>query len=81
MLEQYSHRTTGRPVDMGTGFDCFSPLSHTLNPSITGEAVANRLLPKSSMSEQGFRKLSEEWWHCTLVDEPYPDTSFDVPLR
>jgi D-alanyl-D-alanine dipeptidase len=52
-----------------------------LNPSITGEAVANRLLPKSSMSEQGFRKLSEEWWHCTLVDEPYPDTSFDVPLR
>jgi D-alanyl-D-alanine dipeptidase len=52
-----------------------------LNPSITGEAMANRLLLKSSMSEQGFRNLSEEWWHDTPVDEPYPDTSFDVPVR
>lgn len=38
-------------------------------------------LLKSSMSEQGFRDLSEEWWHYTLVDEPYPDTDFDVPVR
>jgi D-alanyl-D-alanine dipeptidase len=36
---------------------------------------------KSSMSEQGFRNLSEEWWHDTLIDEPYPDTYFDVPVR
>ncbi len=66
---------------MGTGFDCFSPLSHTLNPAITGEAMASRLLPKSSMSEQGFCNLSEEWRHDTVLDEPYPDTDFDVPVR
>ena len=76
-----SERFADNSVDMGTGFDCFSPLSYTLNPNITGEAMANRLLLKSSMSEQGFRNLSEEWWHYTLVDEPYPDTYFDVPVR
>ncbi|MBR6570389.1 MAG: peptidase M15, partial [Clostridia bacterium] len=29
----------------------------------------------------GFRPLDSEWWHFTLVDEPYPDTYFDFPLR
>ncbi|UHD17776.1 M15 family metallopeptidase [Thiocapsa bogorovii] len=76
-----SERFADNSVDMGTGFDCFSPLSHTLNPSITGEAMANRLLLKSSMSEEGFRNLAEEWWHYTLVDEPYPETYFDIPVR
>ncbi|WP_300970805.1 M15 family metallopeptidase [Thiocapsa sp.] len=76
-----SERFADNSVDMGTGFDCFSPLSHTLNQNIRGEAMANRLLLKSSMKEQGFRNLSEEWWHYTLVDEPYPDTYFDVPVR
>ena len=27
-----------------------------------------------------FVSLSEEWWHFTLVNEPYPDTYFDFPV-
>jgi D-alanyl-D-alanine dipeptidase len=68
-------------LDMGTGFDCFSPLSHTDNPVIADEAMAHRQLLKSLMAKHGFRNLAEEWWHYTLVDEPFPDTYFDSPIR
>ena len=68
-------------VEMGTGFDCFSPLSHTLNPAIPEPAHGYRLLLKGTMERHGFRNLAEEWWHFTLIDEPYPDTWFDFPVR
>ena len=32
------------------------------------------------MMQHGFRPLKEEWWHFTLVAEPYPDSYFDLPL-
>jgi D-alanyl-D-alanine dipeptidase len=67
-------------VDMGTGFDCFSPLSHTLNPAIGGAARPYRLLLKTLMDHHGFENLAEEWWHFTLRDEPYPDRYFDFPV-
>jgi D-alanyl-D-alanine dipeptidase len=74
-------RFADNSVDMGTGFDCFSLLSHTLNPEITGQARDYRLLLKGLMEAAGFKNLSEEWWHFTLRDEPYPETYFDFPVR
>jgi D-alanyl-D-alanine dipeptidase len=74
-------RFADNSVDMGTGFDCFSPLSHTLSPAITGEARDYRLLLKGLMEEAGFKNLDEEWWHFTLRDEPYPNTYFDFPVK
>lgn len=67
-------------VDMGTGFDCFDTLSHTLDPRIQGEQRANRLLLKGTLEELGFANLAEEWWHYTFKPEPYPDTYFDFPV-
>ncbi|MBH5333767.1 M15 family metallopeptidase [Streptomyces pactum] len=67
-------------VDMGTGFDCFDPLSHTLDPRITGEQRANRLLLKRTLEAVGFVNLPEEWWHYTYRPEPFPDTYFDFPV-
>lgn len=29
-------------IDMGTGYDCFSVLSHTMNPSVRVQQRANR---------------------------------------
>ena len=63
----YGERFADSSVDMGTGFDCFSLLSHTLNPEITGEARDHRLLLKGLMEEAGFKNLDEEWWHFTLA--------------
>ncbi|MER6030291.1 M15 family metallopeptidase [Streptomyces sp. NPDC001851] len=67
-------------VDMGTGFDCFDTLAHTLDPRIQGEQRANRLLLKSTLEDLGFVNLAEEWWHFTYQPEPYPDTYFDFPV-
>ncbi|MGX4693417.1 M15 family metallopeptidase [Streptomyces sp. JNUCC 63] len=67
-------------VDMGTGFDCFDTLAHTLDPRIQGQQQANRLLLKSTLENLGFVNLAEEWWHYTYKPEPYPDTYFDFPV-
>jgi D-alanyl-D-alanine dipeptidase len=67
-------------VDMGTGYDCFDPLSHTDNPAITGSARVHRDLLRSTLADVGFRNLPEEWWHFTLNNEPFPDTYFDFPV-
>ncbi|MDG9720875.1 M15 family metallopeptidase [Streptomyces sp. DH24] len=67
-------------VDMGTGYDCFDTLSHTLDPRVQGEQRANRLLLKGTLENLGFVNLTEEWWHFTFKPEPYPDTFFDFPV-
>jgi D-alanyl-D-alanine dipeptidase len=67
-------------LDMGTGFDHFGTLSHTLNPHIGGQQRSNRLLLKHAMEGAGFFNLPEEWWHYTLRSEPFPDTYFDFPV-
>ncbi|KOX05108.1 D-alanyl-D-alanine dipeptidase [Streptomyces sp. NRRL B-1140] len=67
-------------IDMGTGFDCFDTLSHTLDPRIQGRQRANRLLLKDTLEGLGFVNLSEEWWHYTFKPEAYPDTYFDFPV-
>ncbi len=76
----YGERFPDNTVDMGTGFDCFDPLSTTLDPRITGEAKANRLLLKDILEEAGFSNYPAEWWHYTLDPEPFPDTYFDFPV-
>jgi D-alanyl-D-alanine dipeptidase len=73
-------RFADNTVDMGTGFDCFDSLAHTLDPRITGQAMDNRLLLKQLMSAEGFENYVNEWWHYRLASEPYPDTYFDFPV-
>lgn len=67
-------------IDMGTGFDCFDPRAHTLDPRVRGTAHADRLWLERAMDDGGFTGIPEEWWHFTYRDEPYPDTYFDVPV-
>ena len=68
-------------LDMGTGYDCFSELSHTANPAVGPVAARNRLLLKAVMEKHGFVNYAQEWWHFTFRPEPYPQTYFDVPVR
>ncbi|WP_328356403.1 M15 family metallopeptidase [Mycobacterium sp. NBC_00419] len=67
-------------VDMGTGFDCFDTLAHTLDPRVGGDELKNRLLLKEGLEHQGFVNYDQEWWHFTFQPEPYPDTYFDFPV-
>jgi D-alanyl-D-alanine dipeptidase len=80
-LAAVSEDGTATPLDMGTPFDFFDPLSHTESPDITPDQLANRLLLRDAMEAGGFRNYASEWWHYTLRDEPYPDTYFDREIR
>ena len=68
-------------IDMGTGYDCFDPLSHTYNGRVKGAQRANRLRLRTPMVAAGFTGLKEEWWHFTLREEPFPKTFFDFPVE
>lgn len=72
---------SGTLLDMGGPFDFFGPLSHPDSPAVTPQQHENRNLLREAMMARGFKPLSTEWWHFTLVDEPYPDTYFNFPVR
>lgn len=67
-------------LDMGAPWDFFDEVSHTAYPEIAAQARANRLFLKTLMERHGFSNYAKEWWHFTLVDEPYADTWFDFPV-
>lgn len=68
-------------IDMGTGYDCFDTLAHTLDPRVQGEQLQNRLLLKEGLEKQGLQNYEKEWWHYTFKPELYPDTYFDFPVE
>jgi len=55
--------TPGEVLDFGGHFDFFDPLSHTLSPDISNQALANRLYLRELMSDAGLTGISTEWWH------------------
>ena len=76
-----SDKKTGKDLDMGTRFDYFDDLSHTENGNITPLQAKNRQLLKSLMEKHGFKNFSKEWWHYSLVKEPYPHQYFDFDVE
>ncbi|WP_316975909.1 D-alanyl-D-alanine dipeptidase [Shumkonia mesophila] len=59
---------SGRPLDMGTAFDAFTPLSHHGDTEISPEAQRNRFLLLGLMSAAGWAFYGNEWWHYQLPD-------------
>ena len=76
-----SIRFRDNTIDMGTGFDCFDELSHTVSSNIGQKQKINRLLLKTLMEKHGFKNYDKEWWHYTLKNESYPDTYFDFVIE
>lgn len=74
-------RFNDNTLDFGTGFDCFDPLAHTSNPAISPQQKRNRLMLKSIMEKNGFKNIPVEWWHFTLKNEPYPETTFNFLVK
>ena len=72
---------TGRDLDMGSVFDYFGELSHTDYPDVTPEQHDKRMTLRKAMSNHGFKPITEEWWHFTLADEPYPGTYFTFTIN
>ena len=84
---------TEKELDMGGTFDWFGCESHpdfggnpdsgTLNANspLTAEQFNNRLILRHAMLRHGFKPIDTEWWHFTLIEEPYPDTYFTFPVK
>ncbi|QBE63908.1 M15 family metallopeptidase [Pseudoduganella lutea] len=65
----------GRELDMGTGFDDMTALSHpALEPEmlatgrLTAQQAANRQLLREAMFGAGFVGINTEWWHFDCGD-------------
>lgn len=70
-----------KELDMGSGFDFFSPKSWPSNTSVGLAQRAHRMLLQYLMVANGFVPYREEWWHFTLKNEPFPETYFDFPIE
>jgi zinc D-Ala-D-Ala dipeptidase len=69
----------GREIDMGTGFDAFTPLSHHASVEVSTEAQRNRFLLLGLMTAAGWDFYRNEWWHYQLFDtRRYPLLSDSV---
>ena len=56
-------RTTGKELDMGTGFDNFTDTAHQTFKNLPLEILNNRGLLKTVMEKNGFVAMETEWWH------------------
>lgn len=70
----------GRDLDMGTGFDAFTPLSHHGNPDIGRDAQRNRHLLMGIMTTAGWDFYRNEWWHYQLFNSREYDLISDADL-
>jgi D-alanyl-D-alanine dipeptidase len=68
-------------LDFGTGFDCLDPKSRTSYAPLSPDVAKNRKLLVDAMNAQGFRNYRNEWWHFTLVKEPFPKQRFDFVVE
>jgi len=62
------HAASGKALDMGTGFDAFTPRSHHAAQDISEDAQKNRLLLLGLMTAAGWDFYRKEWWHYQMFD-------------
>lgn len=72
---------TNEPLDMGSSYDFFGQESWVNYTNITEKQKSNRQLLQTVMLKHGFKNFPREWWHFTLVDEPFPNSYFNFPIK
>ncbi len=58
----------GRELDMGCGFDEFTPLAATFAEGLSPLQAQNRALLYRAMTAVGFTNYAYEWWHYDYGD-------------
>ena len=58
----------GSALEMGTGFDDFTPQSHHGNFDVSTTAQRNRLVLLGLMTQTGWDFYRNEWWHYQLFE-------------
>lgn len=68
-------------VDMGSHFDLFDEASFHQNSLMSEHHMANRKYLRDVMMSNGFDDYRKEWWHYSLLAEPFPETSFNFDVK
>ena len=76
-----AYAKTGKELDMGSSFDFFGEISHHSSDQVSMVQLKNRMILRNIMEKHGFKPYPEEWWHYTLINEPFSETYFDFPVR
>lgn len=72
----------GRLVDMGTGFDDFSPRATAYaTEGVSARAQANRARLRNAMAAGGLTVYSGEWWHFDGPGAGVERPILDVPVN
>jgi D-alanyl-D-alanine dipeptidase len=72
---------TAKELDMGSPYDFFGVQSHPFFPKISKEQKENRVFLRAIMLQNNFKPYENEWWHFTLIEEPFPNTYFNFPVK
>ncbi len=67
--------------DMGIHFDFFGEESYSQTSLVSPEYNKKRLYLTTTMEKHGFKGMEGEWWHFTLINEPFPKTYFDFEVK
>ncbi|MGN7763895.1 M15 family metallopeptidase [Paenibacillus sp. 22594] len=76
-----AYAKTGVLVDMGSPYDFFGEISYYNTSLISKTQQANRKILKDAMIMHGFKPYSKEWWHFTLIKEPFPSKYFNFDVE
>ena len=68
-------------IDTGTRFDCMDVSANIHYSNLSATQKKNRKLLQKLMISHGFKPYLYEWWHYTLINEPYPNTYFNFPVK
>ena len=63
--------STGRDLDMGTGYDFFGVEAHSDYTGHSAAILENRQLLRKTMEAVGFRGIRTEWWHFSYRGKRY----------
>jgi D-alanyl-D-alanine dipeptidase len=68
----------GRELDMGTGYDEMTELSHPVlearhlaSGELTADQLRHRQLLRRVLGAGGFRGIDNEWWHFEMLDRQH----------
>lgn len=72
------NRSTGKEINMGTGFDNFSDTAHQDFRDLPRDILQNRALLYQVMTKYGFKPLDTEWWHYFWTNDQNYEV-LDIP--
>ena len=80
-LVYLSRECRGKKLDMGGNWDFFGDLSNYGFEDLNKNQKQNRKKLRDVMTTSGFKPYEKEWWHFTLINEPYPNKYFDFTVE